>query len=211
MPVLPRHHLVDLDPTAWEDLTASCDAALRDGPLRAWADQGWPLVVRRATHDLAPDVVPLGIPLPPSQGKLRVMLEAPVSAVIAVREPPALRDCMAVAPVAWQPTIAAIVDATPDARCYGSLAWQFLTGMPYLTERSDLDGLWSIVDAAEADRVASTIATIQAGSALRIDGELVSPAHRAVQWREWLSGADELLVKASDRTALVPRDRWFGS
>lgn len=209
MPVLPRHHLVDLHPTAWEDLTASCDAALRDGPLRAWAEHRWPLVVRRATHEIAADVVPLGIPLPPSQGKLRVMLEAPASAVIAVRPPPTLRDCVAVAPEAWRPTIAAIVAATPDPRCYGSLAWQFLTGMPYLTERSDLDVLWAVADGTEADRVAASIATIQADSVLRIDGELVSPAHRAVQWREWLSGADQLLVKASDRTALVPRARLF--
>ncbi len=44
---------------------------------------------------------------------------------------------------------------------------------------------------------------------MRIDGELVSPAGRAVQWREWHSAAPDLLVKSIEGVQLMARAQMF--
>ncbi|OMU06783.1 phosphoribosyl-dephospho-CoA transferase, partial [Burkholderia pseudomallei] len=88
---------------------------------------------------------PLGLPLPPSAGKRRVALAAAREQIDSACALPTLADVGRQAPPAWRPTLArlrALADAhRVDCRVFGSLAWQTLTGLRYLSDESDLDVL----------------------------------------------------------------------
>ncbi|CAJ9721916.1 phosphoribosyl-dephospho-CoA transferase [Burkholderia pseudomallei] len=111
--------------------------------MRDWAARGWPLIVRRRSPCDAG--VPLGLPLPPSAGKRRVALAAAREQIDSACALPTLADVGRQAPPAWRPTLArlrALADAhRVDCRVFGSLAWQTLTGLRYLSDESDLDVL----------------------------------------------------------------------
>ncbi|MCS6478417.1 malonate decarboxylase holo-[acyl-carrier-protein] synthase [Burkholderia thailandensis] len=140
---LVRHALAHVRADAWPALLAAHEGIGAYPFVRDWAARGWPLIVRRRSPCDAG--VPLGLPLPPSAGKRRVALAAAREQIEAVRAPPALGDVIGGAPPAWRPTLArlrALADAhCVDCRVFGSLAWQTLTGLRYLSDESDLDVL----------------------------------------------------------------------
>jgi len=108
-----------------------------------------------------------------------------------------LADAAATAPAAWGETIDELIQLLPETRTFGSLAWQHLTGLPYLSDGSDLDLLWPLSSARHANTLPSDIARIAETAPMRLDGEIVYHAG-GVQWRE-LTGAneDEVLVKGA--------------
>ncbi len=83
---------------------------------------------------------------------------------------------------------------------------EYLTGLTYLSDTSDLDLLWQVPAKGDADGLVAAVARIEAEAPVRIDGELLTPAGLAIQWREWTSGAPHLLAKAGDGTRLVAQD-----
>jgi phosphoribosyl-dephospho-CoA transferase len=99
-----------------------------------------------------------------------------------------LRDAVQAAPVKWQPVLAALLDLgeaveiTP--RVFGALLWQHTTGLPYLTDRSDLDLLWSISDERSATLLVEGLLQLDASSPVRLDGELELADGAGVNWRE---------------------------
>jgi phosphoribosyl-dephospho-CoA transferase len=134
----------------------------------------------------------------------------PFEAVIASEEPPLLSDARRAAPASWHSVITKLVTSDVKVRCFGSLAWELLTGLPYLSESSDLDLLWRIDGASNADALVDEIALIEAYAPMRIDGELVAPSGLAAQWREWRSGVSEILVKDWAENRLMAREEMFG-
>ena len=84
-----------------------------------------------------------------------------------------------------------------------------LTGLRYLAETSDLDVFWQVSDAEVAAGIAAALPAIDAGAPMRLDGEFVLPGGAAIQWREWVSGASELLAKTVDGSVMVSRARAF--
>jgi phosphoribosyl-dephospho-CoA transferase len=210
---LERHQMVRVDPAAWAAMLAA-RPELGSAPLLVdWACRGWPLVGRRPDGHVEAmphaDLVPLGLPLPPAQGRARLALRLPASALVDRRPPPPLSAARAAAPGTWSATIDALVQLDPEVRCYGSLAWQHLTGLPYLSETSDLDLLWSVRTRTEADARADALALIETKAPVRLDGELVAPDGVAVQWREWRSPATELLTKSMAGARLATREAWL--
>jgi phosphoribosyl-dephospho-CoA transferase len=204
MAELPRHMLAYVAPEAWATMIGADEpAALRD-----WAAAGRPAIVRRTLCDDG-DAVPLGVPLPPALGKRRVALRCPPHAILRTAAPPLLRDAAAAAPREWQVTIAALLLCDPAMRCFGSLAWQYLTGLAYLGESSDIDLILACAGAAEADARAAQLAVIAADAPMRVDAELVATDGAAVQWREWRSGAPDVLAKSPDAARLVDRAAIF--
>ena len=201
---LPRQSLVTIDPAAWPQIVAGQDQDI----LKDWAARGWPAIVRRPTCGDMGDAIPIGVPLPPSHGKARIALTASSDAILSCAPPPLLRDAAGSAPLAWQATIAVLLIARPSLRCYGSLAWQHLTGLPYISETSDLDILAECGDAAEADELAAALAAIAPTACPKLDGELVAPDGAAVQWREWAGEEPMVLVKARD-ARLAHREHVF--
>jgi phosphoribosyl-dephospho-CoA transferase len=189
--LLERHRMVRLDAERWPDILAAHPASQGIPEVVDWIAAGRPLIARRLLCDDRTGLVPLGLPLPPSLAKRRLSFAVPPETILSDEPPPLLADAGRDAPVAWQPTIAAIVALDPATRCFGSLAWAHLTGLPYLSATSDLDLLWQVADAAGAARLAS-IALIDAAAPMRLDGELITPTGLAIQWREWASDAPEL-------------------
>jgi phosphoribosyl-dephospho-CoA transferase len=116
-----------------------------------------------------------------------------------------LVEAAAVAPLGWRDCIDRLVHLDPQTRAFGSLAWQHLTALPYLSEGSDLDLLWRLPDAADVGALLAGIAAIAWAAPMPIDGEVIGAAG-GVQWRE-LQGddADEVLVKGSGDVRTMSR------
>ena len=199
-----RHDLLQVDPRSWRamlDARPDLDAL----PLVAgWASRGWPVIVRRPAAGDAAGAVPTALPLPPCHGKRRVGFTLAAGPGVAARPAVLLREAREAAPPAWQPTIARLLDLGEEVgtapRVYGALLWEHVTGLAYVTERSDLDLLWAIPDPAAADTLVTGLRRLDAEGPVRLDGEAELPDGGAVNWREIAlgpeRGQDEVLVKA---------------
>jgi phosphoribosyl-dephospho-CoA transferase len=204
-----RHQMVHIDPAAWASALTTPQQGPEGAVVAEWAMRGWPLVGRRAACEDVEGLVPLGLPLPPSLGRHRLMFRLPPEAIRERRRPPRLAACRGIAPADWRATIDALLSVDPDIRCFGSLAWQWLTGLPYLTPTSDLDLLWTVGNTGEANAMVERIAPIADRAPMRLDGELLLPSGQAVQWREWASDAPDVMAKSMDGVAMVRREALF--
>jgi phosphoribosyl-dephospho-CoA transferase len=202
-----RHDLVFVRPDAWLSLLQARPDLAAYSYVSQWAENGWPLIRRRPLPDETG--IALGLPLPPTLGRQRLALNLPAESVRATLRPPLLSDCTGVAPTYWRGLIAALLEVDDSVLCFGSLAWQQMTGLPYLRPGSDIDLLWTVHNAAHAARLAQDIAIIEFTAPLRLDGELLLPSGEAVQWREWLSGAPQLLVKSMTGVSMTSREALF--
>lgn len=201
-----RHDLVYVCPVAWQALLGT-RADLAGEPLVAgWVDRGWPLVGRRANAGELQGV-PLGLPLPPSAGKKRLAVVMRCEDVVSVMPPPGLASAIRSAPLAWQSTLLDLARLATresvETRIFGSLAWRAITGLDYLTDRSDLDFAMLVHRGTRIRRLADELACIAADAPMRLDGELIRPDGAAVNWRELHAGASELLVKTVAGISLV--------
>ena len=190
-----RHSMVKVSTSGWTAVMNRYPELASEPIVAGWARAGHPLVVRRTACSDVAGMIPLGLPLPPSHGKRRIAVSLAAIDIIASAPPPLLADAAAAAPAQWHATIDLLLQLQPQTRTFGSLAWQHLTGLPYLTDSSDLDLLWALSSAEQARALPSEIAEIARQAPMRLDGEIVGPAG-GVQWRE-LTGADEdeVLVK----------------
>jgi phosphoribosyl-dephospho-CoA transferase len=203
-----RHTLVwlrgDLDA---RDLVVPRDAAATHA-LHEWVAQGRPLCVRRPRPDesLAPDEIALGLALP---ARRRIGTIARCSWIARTALPPLLDAVRNAAPPAWRDSLDRI-DAYArqrgaELRTYGSLAWQALSGLGYVTDASDLDVLAYARDAEALDAALTSLHHAQAIAPMRVDGEIVFPGGNAVAWREWSAASARVLVKHVQGVALLPR------
>ena len=207
-----RHALVRVDPRAWAEVLAGRPDLAGLPHLSAWARAGRPLILRRYAPGEDRALVPLGLPLPPADGKRRIGFALP-SAALAPCPAPRLRDVREVAPEGWRPGLDAL-DALGRRhgilpRPFGALLWQAVTGLPYLTATSDLDLLWPLAGPPPAGFL-DELAALAAGSALRLDGELILPGGGGVHWREAAAGAT-VLVKHLDRLEMRAAAELFGA
>jgi phosphoribosyl-dephospho-CoA transferase len=206
-----RHDLVFVNPQGWRTMLAVRDD-LADDPLVArWPDNGWP-TIRRRTMPGEPSGVALGLPLPPWAGKKRLSIVLQTNDIVSIARPPFLNDAHSSAPPMWRPTLDRLGELalrhSVEARVFGSLAWRTLTGLDYLTGRSDLDLLLDIGRDTDLDRLAADVAAIEADAPMRLDGELMRDDGAAVNWREFHAGAGEVLVKHIDGVGLFGRDHF---
>jgi phosphoribosyl-dephospho-CoA transferase len=203
-----RHDLVYVSPQGWRaTLAARLDLA-DDSLVARWSDEGWPMIRRRATLG-EPTGVAVGLPLPPSAGKKRLSFLLQPDDIISIARPPLLNCASGSAPHAWRPTLDRLgelaVRHSVEARVFGSLAWRTLTGLDYLTDRSDLDLLLDVRRETDLDRLAADLAAIEADAPMRLDGELMRDDGTAVNWRELHAGAAEVLVKSLTGAGLLDR------
>ncbi|GAU02218.1 phosphoribosyl-dephospho-CoA transferase [Burkholderia stabilis] len=212
---LRRHTLVTLTAAGWGAAFARDPALAADPLVRAWAERGWPLIVRRASPDEADaGRVPLGMPLPPAAGKRRIVLNVAADALATVGPLPALADVLAAAPDAWHAPLREL-DAL-GARCgvqgrvFGSLAWQALTGERYLGASSDLDIVFPLPNAASLAPLLDGLAAIDARAPMRIDGELLRDDGAGVNWRELHARLPDVAVKTAIAVELMPAGAFTG-
>lgn len=201
-----RHDLLDVEPGAWTAALAE-RADLAGVPhVAAWVADGRPVILRRAHPGEDSGRVPVGLPLPPRDGKRRIGLALPPAAV-RPRPPVLLAEAWTACPPAWAATLEALAILARRhslaPRPFGSLLWQSLTGLPYLSECSDLDLLWPIDGPVPPDFL-DGLAEIEAHAPMRLDGEILLPDGGGVNWRELYTAApgDAVLVKHPDRLAL---------
>ena len=211
--MLRRHDLLRVEPPAW-DAMLQCHPGLADLPLVAgWARRDWPVIVRRRmTRDCA-DGLPAALPLPPDYGKRRIGFSFASGAAVVTLPPILLRDAAQTAPSAWQPVVAALLDLGEAVgiapRVFGALLWQHVTGLSYLTARSDLDLLWSISDEQTATSLVKGLLRLDADGPVRLDGELELPDGAAANWRELAQNGDQLLVKTMNGVEVRTRASLF--
>ena len=203
-----RHDLVFVNPQGWRAILATRGDLAADPLLARWAEEGWPTIKRRAMPG-EPSGTALGLPLPPFAGKRRLAFVLQTSDVASIARPPSLSAAGGSAPPSWRPMLERLDELAHrhvvEARVFGSLAWQTLTGLDYVTGHSDLDLLFDIDRNTDLDRLTADIAAIEANAPMRLDGELMRDDGAAVNWRELHSGANEVLVKRIDGVGLLDR------
>lgn len=201
-----RHDLLRVRPQTWQKVLNS-QPHLADVPhVAQWAARGWPVIVRRYLPGEDPRMIPVGFPLPPAKGKLRLSALV-ISEDVDEQVPPVtLRDVHHEVPLDWQGTVDALLaladQSGVEPRVFGSLLWQRLTGLTYLSASSDLDLLWPVEDASTAAHLVHRLAAIERDNPVRCDGEILLPGGGGVQWREWKDSPHEVLVKTSTAVRL---------
>lgn len=133
---------------------------------------------------------------------------------IVRNEPPLPLDAvLSCAPPAWRASLLALLMDSAEARVplrvYGSLAWQAITGMPYLRADSDIDLWFAPADRGALGRGVGLLHRHAAG--LPLDGEIIFPGGVGVAWKEWRDAQQvvapavpaRVLAKCPDRVALV--------
>ncbi|MCB8881431.1 malonate decarboxylase holo-[acyl-carrier-protein] synthase [Acidisoma cellulosilytica] len=201
-----RHWMMTPTRDAWNRLMYQRPELAGEPLVATWAEWGFPLVLRRPLPGDAPGEWPLGLPLPPSQGKRRIALTLAEQDILRMAPPLGLADAVATAPDEWQQTIRSLLGLDAATRCFGSLAWQHMTGLAYLSPTSDLDLLWDLP--ADPRRLLAGIDAIARTAPMRIDGEVMG-AHGAVQWRELRDSVDSIVVKDEAAVALMPKDAFL--
>ncbi len=128
----------------------------------------------------------LGLPLP---ARRRIALTLPSRTIEDVSSPPTLVAVIPHLPPSWQPALVSLRQRAEaidvSFRVFGSAAWQMLTGLPYVTDKSDIDLLWH---PASRSQLAAGVALLEAWqpvAGMRADGEIVFGDDDAVAWREW--------------------------
>ncbi|SFL64894.1 malonate decarboxylase holo-[acyl-carrier-protein] synthase [Methylobacterium pseudosasicola] len=203
-----RQDLVRADPHAWASWLRTRDDLTGVPHLAGWAEAGRPLIVRRRVPGEGAEAVPLGLPLPPADGKRRIGLALPAEHLTRL-DGPSLTEAAIYAPAAWQATIAAAV-ALGDRfglkpRPFGSLLWQAVTGLTYLSATSDLDLLWPCREPVPTGLL-DGLATIAETAPMRLDGEILLPDGTGLHWRELREAPDggTVLAKGLDSLAMRP-------
>jgi len=157
--------------------------------------------------------VPLGLPLPSSLGKRRIAVSVDENHILATRPPPFLTEVWQDVPDHWKESLAFLRDNAVredwEVRVFGSLAWQWLTGLPYLSGTSDLDLILSCRSTSDLALQSEVLTKLEAMAPMRIDAEFVLSDGSAVNWRELHNGQTELLVKDMVAARLVSRSHFL--
>ncbi len=206
-----RHDLVYVSPLAWKALVGTRVELATDPIVASWVDRGWPMVGRRANAGEGRGV-PLGLPLPPFAGKKRLAVVVRPADVVAVAPSPNLASTVRAAPPSWRTTLLRLGQLASgqgvEARVFGSLAWQVITGLDYLTDSSDLDFAMYVRRDTQLCRLTEAVERIEASAPMRLDGELIRGAS-AVNWRELHAGGRDVLVKTIVGITLFSADQFI--
>jgi phosphoribosyl-dephospho-CoA transferase len=187
VPEFERHMLVWLDDAGWKAAQAT-EEPQHKAAFRLWQIQSWPVIVRRADADAAPDEICLGLPLPPDEDsgqKVRISLRAHAAHIKKSAPAMALASVLRSSPSTWRAHLAALErDAAGlHLRAYGSLAMEAITELPYVSETSDVDILFHPASRRQLEDGVALLARYAA--LLPLDGEIVFPGGAAVSWKEW--------------------------
>jgi phosphoribosyl-dephospho-CoA transferase len=205
---LRRHDLLCIDPASWEQALRVRPDLSADPMIASWADNGWPVIVRRFLPTDSANQIPVAISLPPMsplprlRAKRGATLQFAADQITSRVPAVSLRDGIIHAPGSWAGALQTLIEIgecyDSEPALFGSLLWQTLTGATYLNESSDLDLTWQVTRYSQAVALARAIAACADSSPMRIDGELVLPDGAAVNWRE-CHNTQEVMVKTLHR------------
>jgi len=200
-----RHTLVWLRPESRAAVSAQVIDDKMHAHVAAWLAADRPLVVARQPDNMFAGTIAVGLASPPAQGKRRIALGVSAHDIVRHTPPLLLADTIAHAPAAWQPALAELHDTAINIdiklSVFGSLAWQALSGLQYLTPQSDIDLLWQPLSNIQLLQGITLLARWEQTSGLRADGEVMFGTNSAVSWREWAA-----LKRDNDQHVLVKRE-----
>jgi malonate decarboxylase holo-[acyl-carrier-protein] synthase len=188
--------------------------------LLAWTDMGRPLIVTRQPKDVPPNCCRLALCAPQSAAPRSIAVEVAVELIERVAPPTLLRDAIDAAPAIWQDLLRSIERAHTDvgleARIFGSLGWQALTGLNYLHDQSDLD---LVIDFSLEEWLASitpngSLSDMFSRWLLRLDAapfsldcEVRLARDAAFSLAELRDSSRYVLARCNDRTELMARSK----
>ena len=186
--VFRRHDFLRCDPSE----TSNLPTAARD-----WINAGRPLIVRRPCVSACGDFVCAGIALPPSMGKHRIALEIPRASIRSVFPPPTLEECLQPCPLRTAFEQLLEICGAENLRAFGSYAWEFLTGLEYVSPASDLDVLLSIDSISEWRKALGILSSWNPPEDRRVDLEIILRGDVSFLWKEYSGAGDRLLFKSN--------------
>lgn len=172
-------------------VATSCLDSLADEPqqlVEGWAERGLPVIVRRGAVDDDESAIAVGLPLPPSLGKLRLGFSIPPRHVAAGVAALSVAEAARSAPVHLRPQLEAAADLGRRLGLrpvvFGALLWQHLTGLAYLQPGSDLDLIWPVARLDVLDELLDGLVALDDAGPARLDGEIVLSTGEGANWRE---------------------------
>lgn len=179
--------------------------------LHRWVLGEYPLIVARQA-DVPEGFLRIGLAEPASWGKRRLSFVVNAGDIERHQHGPLLAAVLPQLPQHWRACLTALQSFLTGqniaVHVYGSYAVQALTGVPCITESSDIDVLFKPMRWRDAESLCLFLGALQAEyPECRIDGEVLSPSGLAVQWRELLRSLSDasvqLLVKTNHDVKLV--------
>jgi len=209
MNTLVRNQLLCVDSAGWARIGAHDWDAQAQTIFSHWRTHQLPLVVCRQRAETQPNHVCMGLPSPQQWSRRRVALTVCLDHLTAHAGFPTLGQV--VQTNHWDSAVIELSDAIEKlgakAHVYGSHGWQWLTGLTYLHEASDLDLSLSV----NSWEMASHLVHCLANTAIhcRVDGEIVFPQGQAIAWRELyqLIQGKTLQVLMKDRHSIKLRSQ----
>ena len=209
-----RHRRIWINPKSLNSLQCQGPMSLAaENYMRDWVISGNPLVGRsRLPCDpLRNEALPVGLMVYLQDGtKQRLNLLAQPDFVYKVDEPLLLSDILC---ILSQPLRLAAVklitffeDDAVALRVYGSAFWSYEGKNNRMNTQSDIDLLIQIKKSSDVHRIAKKCLAFSKDSGVSLDGEIEFPNGESVSWREFASGAEDLLVKTDIGPKLITKD-----
>jgi phosphoribosyl-dephospho-CoA transferase len=173
--------------------------------LRNWLGRGRPVIIRRPCLSEDGKSVYVGLSLPPDPVKCRLAFRLPFSSLANVFEPPLWTECSAAFPESSQmasPILSAVEAARLPLQTFGSYAWQYHTGLSYVTPHSDVDLIVPINRREDWQRFWQLMSKTQKANQ-RVDLEIILNGDASFNWREFEAPGTRLLFKGN-------RSVWMG-
>ncbi|HWZ70252.1 MAG TPA: malonate decarboxylase holo-[acyl-carrier-protein] synthase [Casimicrobiaceae bacterium] len=211
LPPFSRHDLVWIDGQAAAAAVLAASAAQAYRLAQRWIRAGRPLVVsRQPPHCDDARRLAVGLALPLALTRQRFALEIDPCTISRCRPPPPLSSVAPGLPSPWHVALRALCTAAQqigiEYRVFGSAAWQFWTGLGYLTQRSDIDLLWRPSGESQLAQGVALLDAWERKHGIRADGEILF-GEDAVCWREWMHSARSSSVLAKNRRGVSLRLR----
>ncbi len=197
-----RHDLLFLDGF---DLPDHPDRAV----IAKWIGAGRPAIVRRPGLAFGGEGVHCGIPLPPEHGKKRIAFIVPVNFIKRLEELPSLEKCLGHLPPPQQLQVAGFLNSCRENNFYpevfGSLAWQYLTGLNYLHKDFDIDLRFRINNSMELEQLAAVLRRFPQPCGKLCDIELELWNGMAFSWREFIYDSPQIMIKTVNDVFLLKK------
>ena len=167
-------------------------------------------MVRRRDPGDPPGPV-LGVTLPASRWLASIRFSVEPGAITRMAAPATLAEVIPCAPPDWHGPLSDLDRAAADAgvplSVTGPLAWQHLTGEPYVSERASVDLLLRPRTRQQLEQVIALLRVRAGGDGPHLDGEVLLGWDAAVAWRDLAAGRRRVVVKGIDREAVVDVER----